>query len=216
MQHDPATIFEEVEVGIHRNPAEGHGEEHPPRDLGLEVLARVLNKEVPLLVTAQRAQDIATALRLKKEFDARIILDGASESYLLIDEIKAAGVPVVIHPSMARMNGQLENASFETAARLRAAGIDIALQSGYEGYVPKTRVVLFEAGIAAANGLSFEEALRAITIDAARIIGVDGRVGSIAVGKDGDLALYDGDPFEYTTHCTATVINGAVVHDSPR
>ena len=192
------------------------GEERPARDIGLEVLARVLNKEVPLLVTAQRAQDIATALRLTRELDVRLWLDGAAESYLLIDEIKAAGVPVILHPGMARANGELENASFETAAHLRRAGIRVAMQSGYEAYVPKTRVVLFEAAMAAANGLSFEETLATITIDAARILGIDRRVGSIAAGKDGDLALYDGDPFEYTTHCLATIVDGEVVHDTSR
>jgi imidazolonepropionase-like amidohydrolase len=76
-------------------------------------------------------------------------------------------------------------------------------------------VVLFEASIAAANGLSFEEALALVTIDAARILGIADRVGSIEVGKDGDLALYDGDPFEYTTHCVGTVINGRPVSDRP-
>ncbi len=106
--------------------------------------------------------------------------------------------------------------SFETAATLHKAGIPVALQSGYESYVPKTRVVLFEAALAAANGLSFDEALAAITIDAARILGVDDRVGSLEVGKDGDVALYDGDPFEYTTHCTGVIINGKLVSDKPR
>jgi imidazolonepropionase-like amidohydrolase len=82
--------------------------------------------------------------------------------------------------------------------------------------VPQTRVALFEAATAAANGLSTEEALAAVTSDAARILGVADRVGSIAVGKDGDLALFDGDPFEYTTHCVATVIDGAVEFEGPR
>jgi imidazolonepropionase-like amidohydrolase len=75
-------------------------------------------------------------------------------------------------------------------------------------------VVLFEAALAAAHGLSFEEALAAITIDAARLLGIESRVGSLEVGKDGDLALYDGDPFAYTSHCVATVIEGEVVSES--
>ncbi len=104
----------------------------------------------------------------------------------------------------------------ETASKLVAAGIPVALQSGYESYVPKTRVVLFEAGVAAANGLTQEQALRTITIDAARILGIDNRVGSLEVGKDGDVALYDGDPLEYTTHCIGTVIEGRVVSDTAR
>jgi imidazolonepropionase-like amidohydrolase len=129
----------------------------------------------------------------------------------LIDQIKEAGVPVLIHPTMARAVGDRENLSFQTASRLVAAGIPVALESGYESYVPKTRVVLWEAALAAANGLSFEQALATITIDAARILGIDGRVGSLQVGKDGDVALYDGDPFEYTSHCIGVVIEGNVV-----
>src|SRR5207249_4847997 len=83
--------------------------------------------------------------------------------------------------------------------KLKQAGILFALQSGYEGYVPKTRVVLLEAGVAAANGLSFTDALASITSDAARLLGIAERVGTLEKGKDADIALYDGDPFEYTT-----------------
>lgn len=169
-----------------------------------------------MLITAHKAQDIANALRLAKEFDLKIILDGAAESYLLIDEIKAAGVPVILHPTMMRAYGEMENMSFETASKLHKAGIPIAIQSGFEGYVPKTRVVLFEAAVTAANGQTFEEALASITIDAAKILGIAKRVGSLEVGKDADVALYDGDPFEYTTHCTGTIINGKLAFEGKR
>lgn len=188
----------------------------PPRDLKLEMLGRVLKKEVPLLITADRAQDIASALRIAEEFKINIVLDSCSEGYLLIDEIKKAGVPVIIHPSMQRATGEKENASFETAAKLREAGIPVAMQTSFEGYVPKVRVVLFEAAIAAGNGNSFEQALAMITRDAAKILGIADRVGTIQVGKDGDLALFDGDPFEYTTHCTGTIIEGVVVSDQAK
>jgi imidazolonepropionase-like amidohydrolase len=193
--------------------------ERPGRDLRLEALVRVLNREVPLLVTAQRAQDIVSALRVAKEFNIRLVLDGAAEAYLVIDEIKKAGVPVIVHPTMMRAvwapGNETENMSFETPAILHAAGIPIALQSGFEDYVPKVRVVLFEAAIAAGYGLPFEAALASITLDAARIIGVEKRVGSLEVGKDGDVALYDGDPFEYVTHCTGVVIDGVVLSEEP-
>ena len=183
------------------------------RDLGHEVLARVLAGEIPALITAQTSREILSALRLQKEFGFRLVLDGAAEAHLVLDEIKAAGVPVILHPTMARQGGTLENGSFETAARLRDAGIPFALQSGYESYVPKTRVVLFEAAMASAYGLTPEQALAAVTIDAARIIGVDRRVGSLERGKDGDVVLYDGDPLEYTTHVCAVVIQGEVVSE---
>ena len=184
----------------------------PDRDLRRDVFADVLDGNLPLLVTVNRATDIDAALRVAEEFGVRIVLDSAAEAYLAIDRIKAAGVPVIVHPTMRRAGrGETENLGFETAAKLRAAGILVALQSGYEGYVPKTRVALFEAAVAAAHGLSAEEALATITIDAARILGIEARVGSLAPGKDGDVAVFDGDPFEYTTHCTTVVIDGAVV-----
>ena len=103
-----------------------------------------------------------------------------------------------------------------TAAKLHEAGILFAIQSGYESYVPKVRVVLFEAAMAAGYGLDREAALRSITLDAALILGVVDRVGSIERGKDADLALYDGDPFEYTTHCVGVVIDGVVVSRETR
>ena len=89
-------------------------------------------------------------------------------------------------------------------------------QSGYEGYVPRVRVLLLEAAIAGRYGLDFAANLSSITLDAARIIGVDDRVGSLEVGKDGDIALYDGDPFEYTTHCVGAIIEGVVVSEETR
>ena len=187
-----------------------------PRDLKSEMWKKVLNREIPLLITAQTAQDIMTALRIAKEFNIKIVLDGAAESYLVLNEIKASGFPVIIHPTMFRAGGETENLSMTTVAKLRQAGIPVALQSGYEGYVPKTRIVLFEAALAAANGLSFRDALATITIDAAKIIGMDTKIGSLEKGKDGDIAMYDGDPFEYTTHCTGTIINGKVVSEVVR
>ena len=190
-------------------------DERPERDLRLEVLARVLKGELPLLVTVNRIQDILTAIRIGREFHLKLVLDSAAEIYLELDRVKAAGYPVILHPTMHRAGGEYENLSFETAAKLRDAGIPFALQSGYESYVPKTRVVLFEAAVAAANGLGFEDALAAITIDAARILGVTDRIGSLEPGKDADLALFDGDPFEYTTHCTGVVIDGRVVSEQP-
>ena len=187
----------------------------PARDLALEALVRVLDGELPILITAHRAQDIASALRFAEEFGLRLILDGAAEGYMLTDRIKAAGVPVIVHPPMVRAYGEMKNMTFENAARLHAAGIEIAMQSGYESYVPKTRVVLFEAAQTAANGLTFEQALETITSGAAKILGIDDRVGTLEVGKDGDVALYDGDPFEYTSHCVGVIINGEVVSDEP-
>lgn len=188
----------------------------PSSEMRAEMMQKVIRREIPLLVTAQRAQDIMTAIRLAKEFNIKIILDGVSEAQMVLNEIKASGFPVIVHPTMYRAAGELENLSMETASKLKAAGIPFAMQSGYETYVPKTRVVLYEAAVAAANGLSFRDALATVTIDAAKILGLDQRIGSLEKNKDGDIAMYDGDPFEYTTHCTGTIINGQVVSDVVR
>jgi imidazolonepropionase-like amidohydrolase len=187
----------------------------PGRDLKYETLLRAFDGSQPLLVNAERQQDILSAIRVAKEFNLHIILDGCSDAPLVLDAIKASGFPVVLHPTMARTYEDSEDLSVETAAKLKAAGIPFALQSGFEAYVPKTRVVLFEAAVAAANGLGFDNALASVTIDAAKILGLAGRIGSLEAGKDADLALYDGDPFEYTSHCIGTVINGQVFADGP-
>ena len=191
-------------------------EKRPARDLKLETLARVLAGELPALVTAHSAVDIVTALRLAREFGFPLVLDGASEAYLVLDEIRGTGVPVILHPTMARLSGETRSASLETAAKLADARIPFAIQSGYEPYVPKTRVVLFEAAVAAANGLGFERALAAVTIDAARLLGVADRVGSLEPGKDADLVVYDGDPFEYTTHVCKVIVDGRLVSEECR
>lgn len=187
-----------------------------PVDLALETTAKVLAGEVPLLVTAHRAHDILAALRVAKEFGIRIVLDGAAEAYLVLPEIVAAQVAVLPHPAMARTGGELENGTMELAKLLLDAKVPFALQSGFEAYVPKTRVVLWEAGVAVGRGLPAEAALRALTIEAARLLGIDARVGSLQPGKDADLAMFDGDPFEYTTHCVGTVVDGIQYVGAPR
>ena len=187
----------------------------PGRDLRLEALLRGLDGSQPFLVTVNRQQDIISALRLAREFKLHLVLDGCADAPLVLEEIKASGFPVIIHPTMQRTYEDMENLSVETAGKLHAAGIPLALQSSYESYVPKTRVILFEAAVAAANGLGFEPALASITLDAAKLLGIADRTGSLEKGKDADLALYDGDPFEYTSHCVGTIIDGQVFADGP-
>lgn len=181
-------------------------------DLKSEILADLIDGEVTAMVLAHTAHDIMTALRVQREFGFPMVLEGAAEAYLVLDEIKEAGVPVIIHPTMIRPFGEAKNSSFETAARLHEAGIPVSFQSGYEGYVPKSRVVRFEAAVAAANGLGMENALHSITLGAAKILAIDNRVGSLERGKDADIVLFDGDPFEYLTNVENVIINGELVY----
>ncbi|MEO6669626.1 MAG: amidohydrolase family protein [Ferruginibacter sp.] len=185
----------------------------PATDLKLDILGKLLRGEIKALITANSTNDIMNAIRLSKEFNLKLVIDGGAEGYRIIDEIKASKAELILHATMARNDADLINMTRESAAILTAAGISVSIESGYESYVPKTRLILSEAAIAVANGLSFEEALKCITINPAKLLGIDNRVGSIETGKDADLVLYDGDPFEYLTKLCAVIIDGEIVVD---
>jgi imidazolonepropionase-like amidohydrolase len=157
---------------------------------------------------------LSTALRLAKEFDLNPILALATEGYLVFDEIAAAKSPVIVHPTMQRPSSlEAFNSHLGNAAFLADHKIPLALSTAFEGYVPKTRVLRYEAAIAMVNGLGFDRALSSITLDAAKLLKIDDQYGSIAPGKVADLVLYDGDPFEHTTHVTYTIMAGRVIYD---
>ncbi len=192
--------------------------DRPPVDLGQEALVDLLDGRRRAVFHAHRADDLLTAIRIAEEFDLDIVLAGAAEGIGVRDALAAAGFPVLVGPVMARSwrPGEQRHSSFETAGVLADAGVQVGFLSGYESYVPKVRVVLWEAAIAAANGLGRERTVDALTIDAARILGIDDRTGSLEVGKDADLVLFDGDPFEYATHACLVVAAGDVVSDACR
>ncbi len=191
------------------------GDDKKPRNLKVEALKPFSRGELPVYISAHRADDILTGLRLADEFKLKPVLDLATEAYLIVDRVAEAKVPVVIHPTMQRAGSSMEtlNSQVANAAALADRGVTVTIGTGYEGYVPKTRVLRFEAAMAAVNGLGQERALRAITLDAAKLLGIADRFGSIEVGKVADLVLYDGDPFEHATHVTHTLIDGKVVWD---
>jgi imidazolonepropionase-like amidohydrolase len=191
------------------------GKEKPPADAKLDALGLALERKLPVLFAAHRADDIGTALRLAGEFNLDARLNMATEGYLIVEELAKAKVPVVLHPPMQRAGASMEtfNSSLLSAAALAKAKVPFAIGTSYEAYVPKTRVLRHEAAIAAVNGLGHEGALRAITLDAARLLGVEKTRGSIEPGKVADLVLYDGDCFEHAAHVTCTVIEGRVVYD---
>jgi imidazolonepropionase-like amidohydrolase len=185
----------------------------PPQSAKNDALALALERKIPVLFAAHRADDIQTALRLGEEFHLDTRLELVTEGYLLADRLAEARVPVVVHPTMQRAGGSMETYhSFAgNAAVLADKKVPLALGSGFEGYVPKSRVIRYEAAVAMVNGLGRDRALAAITLDAAKILHIDDRFGSLEVGKEADLVLYDGDPFEYKTHVTHTLASGKVV-----
>jgi len=186
----------------------------PARNLKHEALALVLDQKLKALFCAQRADDLLTALRLTREFKLDTTIALAADGYLITNEITKAAVPVIVHPTMQRVGGlETYGTILGNAAHLSDKGILTAISSGVEGYVPKTRVARFEAAIAMVYGLGFQRALKSITLDAAKILGIDDRFGSLEVGKTADLVLYDGDPFEHTTHVTHVLVDGRVVYN---
>ena len=186
----------------------------PDRNLKLESLGLLLDRKVPAIFGAHRADDLLTALRLADEFGLEARLALATEAYLIADALSAAKVPVLAHPTMQRpATPESFNSTLNNAAQMADKGIPVAITSGYESYVPKTRVPLYEAAIAMANGLGYDRAIRAITKDAARILKIDAEYGSLEAGKVADVVLYDGDPFEFTTHVTHVLLGGRVVYD---
>ena len=192
----------------------GKDKDSPDRSLKKENLVLALEKKVQTIFAAQQADDILTGLRLAEEFQLDAAIALAAEGYLVREQLTAAKVPVFLHPTMQRAGGSLEtyHSHLGTASALADAKIPMAITSGAEGYVPKTRVARFEAAIAAVHGLGFERGLASVSLAAAKVLDIDDRYGSLEVGKVADLVLYDGDPFEYATHVTHVVVDGRLVH----
>ena len=186
----------------------------PDRSLKLEALGQLLEQKLPAMFCAQRSDDIVTALRLIDEFKLKGRLALSAEAYLVADKLAEAKLPVIVHPTMQRV-AELEtyHSFLGNAAALADRKLLVAIAGGVEYYVPKTRVVRHEAAMAMVHGLGFDRALRAITLDAARILEIDDRFGTLEAGKVADLVLYDGDPFEHATHVTAVVLGGKWVYD---
>jgi imidazolonepropionase-like amidohydrolase len=184
-----------------------------PKNAKHDALVPAFEGKVPVYFAAHRADDISTALRIAEEFKLKPVIALGTEAYRMAEQLKKAGVPVIVHPTMQRAASSMEtlHAFTGNAALLAKAEVPFAICTGFEGYVPKTRVLRHEAAMASANGLGPDRALRAVTIDAAKLLGIEAKHGSIEKGKVADIVLYDGDPFEHATHVTQTLMKGESV-----
>lgn len=181
-----------------------------PADYQLECYRELFAGKIPLKAHVHRTDDILTAIRIAKEFGLKLTLDHCTEGHLIAREIAESGFPAIIGPSLAsRTKEEVACSDFKTPGILHRAGVTVALTTDHP--VSRIQYLPLCAALAAKEGWSEEAALRAITIDAAKICGVDRRLGSLAVGKDGDLVLYDGNPLEVSASAWATVIDGQVV-----
>ena len=177
----------------------------------MEALLPVLEKKIPLKAHAHRADDIFTAIRIAKEFDVRITLDHATEGHLIADELVKEKLDCIVGPSFGdRSKYELKNQSFETAAVLNKSGVKVAIMTDHP-VIPVQHINMC-AQYAVRAGMDHYEALKAITINPAQILGIDDRVGSIKKGKDADLVLWNGDPLNINSRVLFTMIDGEIVY----
>ena len=187
-------------------------DKRPAFSLKNEALAKVLRRELPLKMHAHRADDILTAIRLAKEFDLRASVEHCTEGYLIADELREAGVGIILGPLLCdRSKPELKRLSMKAPAILHRAGVKFALMTDH-GVIPEQYLPV-EAGLCVREGLPEMEAMRAITINAAEVIGLADRIGSLAPGKDADLVLFDGHPLETRTHASLVLVNGEIAYE---
>jgi imidazolonepropionase-like amidohydrolase len=187
----------------------------PKRDHSLEALLPVVRRELPLKIHAHRIDDIRTGVRIAREFNIRFTLDHFTEGYLyaasLKKDIDELGAGVIVGPYMSdRSKIELKNGSMKAPSELHKNGIKFAIMTDHP--VIPIQYLPVCASVAIREGLPEDEALRALTVNPAEILGLSERIGSIEIGKDADIAVFRGDPFDSRDRCVLTLINGEIVH----
>jgi len=185
-----------------------------PADFTKECYRDLFEGRIPLKAHVHRADDICTAIRIAKEFHLGLTLDHCTEGHLIAQEIARSGFPAIVGPSLAsRSKDEVRQSDFKTPGVLQRAGVTVALTTDHP--VSRIQHLPLCAGLAAKEGWDEYHALRAITLDAARICRVDHRIGSLEEGKDADFALWDGSPLEIRSSVAATFISGRQVWPVP-
>ncbi|MBR6525983.1 MAG: amidohydrolase [Clostridia bacterium] len=180
------------------------------KDYTMECYRALFEGKIPLKAHVHRADDIFTAIRIAKEFGLGLTLDHCTEGHLIADEIAKSGYPAIVGPALAsRSKDEVAQSDFKTPGILQRAGVTVALTTDHP--VSRIQHLSLCAGLAAHEGWDEGHALRAITIDAARICRVDDRLGSLAPGKDADLVVWEGNPLEIKSSVKAAFINGRQV-----
>lgn len=186
----------------------------PDFNMKMEALIPVLKKEIPLKAHAHRADDIFTAIRIAKEFDVDLTLDHCTEGHLIADELAKEGKSAIVGPSLGnRSKFELQNMTFETPKILTESGVKVAITT--DSPVTPLQYLPLCAGLAHKAGLDEMEALKAITINPAEIVGLSDRIGSIEKGKDADIVIFEGNPIKDVDHKTyMTIIDGKIVYEA--
>ncbi len=196
---------------IEKSQLEEDDTKKPEYNMKYESLIPVLKREIPLKAHAHRVDDMFTAIRIAKEFDLKLTLDHCTEGHLVVDELIEEGYPILVGPSLTeRSKIELRNLTFETAGILSNNGLNICLITDHP--VTPIQYLPLCAGIAIKHGMKEEKALEAITINPAKVLGIDNRVGSIEVGKDADIVIWDNNPFEINSNVLYTIIDGKIVY----
>lgn len=194
----------------YREKKEKAGEDFE-KDFRYECWMPVLEGRIPLKAHVHRVDDIFTAIRIAKEFGLRMTLDHCSEGHLVAEELAKEGYPAIVGPDLSsRSKIEVQNAAFKTAGILSAAGVKTAITTDHPVSLIQSLPIC--AGLCVKSGMPMEEALKAITIHAAQICNAADRVGSLEVGKDADIAIFDGNPLEVFTEVYCTLINGEVAY----
>lgn len=186
--------------------------QEPAKDLKLEALSRVVRGELPAFIECYRVDDISGALRLVDEFKLKAVFIGCAEGYMVAGEIAARKIPVIVGPmGIGPKRTETEKLEISNAARLHQAGVKIVLQSEVQYGLGALEELPLIAALAVRGGLPEEEALKAITINAAEVLGVAERMGSLEPGKDADVVIFSGHPFDYRTRVKKVYIGGQEV-----